>query len=90
MNFYTLSYRNGKTDTIIADNLFHLLTEHFEGDMDVMTREVTTVKWTDRGMHFTENLETGAVDTKIVGADINPYGWRTHGGLDNSPNQRPV
>lgn len=76
MTYYTVYHKDGSKNTHLSDSKDQLIKELFQGDKTRFKQDVQYLQWTTAGMTIKENVRTGGLERAIVGADVNPYGWR--------------
>ncbi|WP_144606275.1 hypothetical protein [Algoriphagus algorifonticola] len=83
MREYQIHYKNGKTKQIQFAGREDLLKKLFDGDEEKLKAEVNLLRWESSAMFFTEDPQTGKVESQITTADTNPYGWRREGKFED-------
>ncbi len=83
MREYQIHYKNGKTEYVTCEGRDDLLEKIFDGDEEKLKDEVKMLRWKSSTMFFTEDPQTGKVESQITTADTNPYGWRREGEFED-------
>ena len=76
MRDYTINYKDGKTKEIEVVDKSELIEILFEGSEKKLKAEVKSLQWRTLTLFFVEDVATGDIQSQMVTADTNPYGWR--------------
>ncbi len=83
MRDYQVHFKDGTTKEIEVGGRKELIDLLFNGSEQKLKDKVSMLTWGSVNMSFSENVQSGKVESTITTADVNPYGWRSESMSNN-------